>query len=262
MLFTANFENVISVTKDFILNFWKVITDYIAPLGDLCVVIITLVIFGFTYVSKKISLMSLGESFSVWDGYSVNVTLKNATLSDMSVKKVKLIFDDKQELTVNEYDTPVLIGPLKAIIFDGKKMSTKPFGDGFILYGHKVKAQITLADNRIIYAKMHKSIFRKKPKKEKVYESPFAINYTDGDKVITDHMLYKILIYKNDEFVTDIIVLKNGLMNKAVAGYNAIPPEHLKNKESVKTIVENMLKSKEFVIAVLDYSIESFHNRG
>ena len=248
------FKNVISCI-------WTIITGYIAPLGDFFVVIITLVLFVVTYISKKLSLMSFGESFSIWDGYSINVTLKNATLSDMSVKKVKLIFDDKRELTINTYDTPVLIGPLKSVVFESKKFSKRPCEGNFSLNGHKIKAQVTLSDNQVIFAKIHRRLF-KKTKKEKVYESPFFVNYTDGDKVITDHMLYKILIYKNDEFVTDIIVLKNGLMNKAIAGYNALPPEHLKSKEGVKAIVENMLKSKEFVIAVMDYSIESFHNRG
>lgn len=257
----ANFQNMIIAMKDFLFNFWKVITDYIAPLGDLCIVIITLIIFGFTYVSKKISIMSLGESFSVWEGYSINVTLKNATLSDMSVKKVKLIFDNKRELTINTYDTPVLIGPLKSVVFESPKHSKRPFDDLFRVNGHKIKAQITLADNQIIFAKMHKNLF-KKPKNEKIYECPVSINYADGDKVITDHMLYKILIYRNEEFVTDIIVLKNGLMNQTIAGYNALPKEKLQSKEQVKSAVESLLKSKKFVVDVLDYSIENFHNRG
>ena len=240
---------------------WNIVSNYISPLGDFCIVIITLVVFVFTYISKKVTILSVGESHSIWEGYSISLVLKNCTLADICVKNLSLIFDDKMEFTVNKYDIPVIIGALKTMTFESEKMSQNPFEEGFTLYRHKIRAKITLADNKIVFAKMKTAKFRKH-KNEKVYETPFFINYTDGDSVITEHMKYKAVIYKNDTFVTDIIILNNGLMNQAIAGYNAIPPESLRDTSTVKAAIESLLKSKDFTVVVLDYSIKSFHSRG
>lgn len=236
---------------------WNIIINYIAPLGDLCIVVITLVIFVFTYVIKKVSILSLGESHSIWDGYSLSVALKNCTLADICVKKVSLIFDEEFEIKVNEYETPIIIGALKTMSFESEKMSQEPFENGFTMHGHKIKAKIILSDSKIIYAKI-KTTKKRKLQKEKIYDQPLYINYKDGDRVITPQMKYKVVIYKNDTFVTDIIILKSGLMNQPIAGYNVIPPESLKSKNNVKAALETMLKSKDFTVVVLDYSIESF----
>ena len=78
-------------------------------------------------------------------------------------------------------------------------------------------------------------------------------------------ILFALTSFINDDFFHYYETMgeyKNGVMDQTIAGYNALPQEQLKSKEQVKSAVEELLKSKDFVVNVFDYSIENFHNRG
>ena len=236
---------------------WNVITEYVAPLADFFVVIISISIFGLTYVSKKISIVGFTEGIHVYEGYKVVLTLKNETLSDMSIKKVRMIIDDKSALLIKQYTSPHILGPLKALNFESDNYSISPIKDSFAFSGkHKVKAEITLSDDRIIFAKISKKLYFKRRNK-KSYETIHPLKVMDGDSLITESMLYKVLICKNEEMVDSFIILQHGSINKTINGCHCLPKECLQSKEMVKTKIEELYKNQDYTVEVYDHSIET-----
>lgn len=233
--------------------FFSILKEYISPLGDACILLLTIYTFYRTYVSKKINFLGFSLNSSIWDGFSIGVNIQNWSLSTISVNKIELVINEEIKITIKDFNDPLILEPLKSVKIESERNSEFPFKSSE-LFDSELKLQIYGFNGKVIESKFKRHT--KKPRNIKEYKQLSVVNKTFDGKVVTPNMKYKVYIFENGLLQESFIIMKRGLMEKHLWGFNVIPEEHLESKESLKEFLFSIIDKDKYTIDIVDLEKE------
>lgn len=207
-----------------------------------------------TFVSRKIKFFSYVHGRSIMEGEYISVAIQNWSLSAICIDEIQMIVADKYSVGIKKFDEPFLLEPLKSITIKSDNFSYNDVvsSTGFIQAPKKL--QIT-SGNQIIISKMKRRnvFFRKR----KYYQRSTNERYLINGKLITRNMQYIVYIYKNNEYIDQIIIFNGGRMSKSIDEKNSLPLEIMSDKNLIKDYLTPIFKKHDMDIRVDDYSIKA-----
>lgn len=207
-----------------------------------------------TFISRKIKFFSYVHGSSIMEGEYISVAIQNWSLSTICIDEIQMIVDDKYSVRIKKFDEPFVLEPLKSVTIKSDNFSYNEVVSNAEFIRAAKKLQIT-SGNQIIVSKMkRRNVFSRK---RKYYQPSTNERYLIGDKLITKNMQYIVYIYKNNEYVDQIIILNGGHMSKSIDGKNGLPLEIMSDKNLIRDYLTPIFKKHDMEIRVDDYSIKA-----
>lgn len=239
------------------IDYVQLFISILSGLMDAILFVIAIYTFYLTFVSNKISIITFGESFGMWESDKINFIIKNHSLKNQTIKSVHAVFDNKYRLEIRKYDLPFVLEPLRTM-----KVEMEPYTymDKFTLSSLcseytspiKIHLEITTDEQKKIYAKfkrIKKYNINKKANLEDIFISQKSVNGI----VVKDDYKY-VLYYKfGDEgqmqtaFINDF-----GFISTDVFGFNHIPAEYLQDEEKVSNCFMESCKRNNIQLVLYD----------
>lgn len=232
--------------------FFEMLRDYISPLGNTCILLLTIYTFYRTYISKKVKFFGYSVSNSVLEGFSIGINIQNWSLSTIAVSKIELVVDEKVKITINKFDDPLILEPLKSVKISSEQMSDSP-SELDNLFNSELKLLTHCFNGKVIISKIERHF---KPRKTKEYEQLTVFTKTYDGKIVTPNMKYKVYIYENDILQESFIILHGGVMEKCLGGFNVIPEECLKSKKNLKEFLFKYIDRNKYTIEIFDFELD------
>lgn len=210
------------------------IRNSISLLSDSCVLLITLYTFYLKFWCKKISFIQYSPTYSIFEGDHLSVVIENHTLSPICLDEVRMIYGNKYKLTMVKYDEPQSIEPLKTFVV---KMAPFSYLGGISfseLNGIQDKYLELSTSKGLIYTKLNKNVKIYKGNKNPAQIVMVAREFYNGHLIFPDTKY--ALSFRTKENLETIFINSNGLMSRAVGGFNAIPKEVINNKNEIEEI--------------------------
>ena len=234
-----------------ILKYIKEICTFIT---STLVSLIAIYTFYRTFISKKIKFLAYGIGSSVWEGENISVSIQNWTLSTIGIESISLIFDDKYAVLVKKFDEPFVLEPLQSATVKSDNFTDNALLSG-VEYLNMSKKLYIKTGSYIIISKMKKA--RKRKHTLSSYQPVTNFECKNGDNLVTQAMRYMVTIIKDHKIVQEIIILKNGSMNCVINGWNALPPEAMRDIKTVQNYFNKLLNDESMQVKVYNYSVET-----
>ncbi|MCL2760252.1 MAG: hypothetical protein FWD70_01220 [Desulfuromonadales bacterium] len=229
----------------------------ISGLTSAVLLLIAIYTFYLTFISKRITIPSVGFSFHHWESDSIVIVLKNKTLQAFTINEIHAVFDNKYRIKICKYDIPILLRPYNSIIV---KMDPFTRMDGFHLSdfqkmemaGKDIYFEIKTDEHKIIYShfkgnkqrkykiwdnSINVSLWREKHKDRDSLINVFILAIKLGDIVLRDDYAY-ILEYRTseDHVIQTAFINDGGIISTCIFGFNAIPKEDLLDVKKIRNI--------------------------
>lgn len=233
-------------------GFWDWIESFATILGNAGIFFITAYGFWLTYFSKNIKITSVGSSSSIYFGYAKNCTIYNKTLSPLIIEKIKIVYDNKYEVTIKDFkDEPLTIESFKAGYIKGDRY-TSLSEDIDEFFAKDVYYKIETPGKELII-KSHGKI----NKKAKLITVCTSHRYFDNVVVSKDVRYVLIYWLKDSKEFKKVYILDNGMMDKNIFNFNVLPEEVLGNEKAMVRFFKNNFKNPDinFVIHDIDTKI-------
>ena len=224
---------------------------------DTVLFLIAIYTFYLKFISDKISIITFGESFGMWECDNINFIIKNHSLKSQIIKDVDVVFDNKYRLHLRKYDLPFVLEPLRTM-----KIEMEPYThmDKFTLSGlcsdytspFKIHLVITTDEGKKIYAKL-KRIKKYNINKKAKLEDIFLMKKIVNGIVVRDDYKY-VLYYKfgKDGQMQTAFINNCGFISTDVFGFNHIPAEYLKDEKKVRDCFEESCERNNISLALYD----------
>ena len=255
-------ESVIKKATDIAITFEDIymFVDLIGIVLGIIVSITAIIVFVRTYITKNIVFLNWANSCSLTDGYQFGVTLQNKGLSTVSIKKIVLCLDD-EHIVIKEILSPmfeqedddIVVKPFHTVKIISEGASIPLFENELLSNCKKMALKIEFSDGTTKIIK-YKTQNRKKSRdnEKRAYRDYFS------NILITGFLKYVVE-------VTDLLgqkksfgIYSNGYIKEEFFGIKSIPSEWMKNKDSIKSFLEDNIKGSVFSIKVFKVESQEF----
>lgn len=215
------------------------IRDWIGFASDMCVLVITIYTFYKTFIYSRLSLLQIKSYFTNTNGESHQVILLNKKMSPIVVTGVRLIIDEKYLFTFSQNEP---------IVIDG--YSTYAFSSGDIGYiepeirivgNDNVIVEITQEYKRKVYLKRDRKLWYYSKKKLETMERVICITNLYNDKIIPRNAKYVLVTNMEGKENETSFIFSSGKMTTDIVGYNGLPEEVTKTKETLENFLHEWL---------------------
>ncbi len=213
--------------------------------------------FYLTFISDKISIITFGESFGMWESDKINFIIKNHSLKSQIIKDVHVVFDNKYRLHLRKYDLPFVLEPLRTMKIE---MEPYTYMDKFTLselcsdYTSPIKIhlEITTDEQKKIYSKF-KDVKKYNINKKAILEDIFVSKKIVNGIVVRDDYKY-VLYYKlgEDGQMQTAFINNFGFISTDVFGFNHIPAEYLKDEKKVSDCFKESCERNNIGLVLYD----------
>lgn len=207
---------------------FNIIVGIVSIIANICILILTGMTAYFTMFSKKIVVGSRGFSDSIFDGYTIEITIENKTLRTIPVTAIYFLYkiDNKWfNVSLFDFDSPTLIGSKEI-----RKIKTKVFTriSGIKDYSDFVRKStiVVMSGSDYIWTVKNKEnkLLREQFKNHDI-ENLTIFHAEHNGVVLSDNVKY-IINYRevvNGKYSYEtVFVSKFGLMNKTIKGVNNV----------------------------------------
>jgi hypothetical protein len=222
--------------------------------ADICILLITIYTFHFSFVSKKIKFITFGQSSSNSEGESFSVVIENKTAKAIVIKEMFIIVNNEYKIGVKRYDTPLILSP-----FHTERIETEKFSymvPEVKFNGNDIILQVNTSNKKIFLKFGEKIPNITKDMKNSPNNVTKVRNEYNG-KVVPQMAKYVLNISING-IKKVVFIFKTGLMTEEVLGYNVIPNDVTVDKESLEKFFQNWLEKYkiEFYIEELEDNLK------
>lgn len=212
-------------------------------LGNFGIFFITAYGFWLSFFSKNIKVTSIGENLSRFFGNYINCTIMNKTLSPIVINEIKAVYDNKYEVTVKKFaDEPLVIEPFRACNITGDQYSS--LSEEFSKFGNVYFKLLT--PEKTLFIK-YKGKIKKKAKLEIVMHN---VNRFD-DVVLSEQVKYVLVYwYKGEKELHKIYITKDGVMDKNLKDFNALPQNILGKPEVMVEVFKNTFNNENWCFQI------------
>ncbi len=233
------------------------IMEIINFLGNLSVVIITVMTFYLTIWSNKISIIGLRENFSAFYGKEIFLQVKNHTLHPICINTVALYYLRGGQIVkrkLREFDISFVIPQWEIATFSSKRYTDveaedldmfEPFLAEFCCGTKTVyayKGNLPVIEKKRFLRIAHRAI------KRKAYEIVTVETCAHNQKVLSPSVKYAVAIKTKSGEYQQSHVTDYGFMSNDIFGYNALPKEACKNEESLKELLISEFGLDEVIV--------------
>ena len=216
-------------------SLFRWVLDILYLLGGLGIYVLTLYTFYLKFISKKIKCLGFSSTNHKYFGSNISTTIENLSLSNISIHKAKIVYNNKYIITIAIFDEPLILEPFKACNLKGKSFS----------YTSPELQDINKRDVYLILKTSKGEIFAKfRGKINKKEELIVISSHTDkyNNQIMSKNVKY-ILCYKgNDNELKTVFIDSVGLMSDEVMNFNAIPEKIILNRNAVKDLFKNIFE--------------------
>lgn len=220
------------------------IRNWVTFAADICILLITLYTFYFTFLSQKIAILSYGKS-SGNSGDSYNVILENKTLSPIAVKKVSMIIDDRWKFIIKDYNVPLIIQPFSVELIEQEKYGYMENEKYF--KNKKIVFEVETSKYKL-YRKFNKKIIIVSKQMKKILYNCSTITSHYGDIMLFPNTKYVIDVFFNEKFIKTVQIFDSGIMVGDINGINAVESEYIDNINMVRDILNEVIKDTKYSI--------------
>lgn len=208
-------------------------------LGNIGIFAITAYGFWLRYFSKNIKITSIGENYSRFFGGYTSCTIMNKTLSPIVVSKIQAVYNNQYEFTIKEYkEAPLIVEPFRGYHIIGDKYSY--LSDKFDILGDVYFKLHT--PEEVLFIKCRGKV-KKKSKLNIVSRHVKSFNGI----VVSEKVKYVLVCCRRGKSeLRYIYITDDGLMDKKLKNFNALPEEILGDSEKMVEIFKKTLNEEDW----------------
>jgi len=240
------------------MNNWVNAATLISGITSAILFLIAAYTFYLTFLSKKISLKSIGFHTSIFQSNNIILLVKNETLSPIYVKQAHLIIERKYSLFIRSWETPLIIKPFEVIRIDMKPFSEflgPTFNEIEDIY---IKSKISdfyvelQTEDNTLTCDSKWSKRGKHPHWNELEVVTVLTREPHNGKLVKPDFAYAVDYIRNNELHTAFIS-DMGLISEPLNGYNALPHEIINNPDKVNQIIEELLAPLEIKFRLIKF---------
>lgn len=238
-----------SSTYSWFVNNVNDIRSWVTFGADISILLITIYTFYFTFISRKIAVLSYGKSLGN-AGENYHVMLENKTLSPIAIKKVSMIIDNKWKVTMKEYDIPLIIQPFSVELVEQNKYGFMENEDKF--KKNKIVFEI-MTTSKNLYIPFQKKFIKTSRNMKQMPHNCMAIANYYGDTLLLHKTKYVLNVYYDSKFKDVIQIFETGLMTGDINTINALKVNDINDKEEVVNLLNQIIKDTKFSVQLIEH---------
>ncbi|WP_143560689.1 MULTISPECIES: hypothetical protein [unclassified Sporosarcina] len=166
--------------------------------------------------------------------------MENKSLSPLVIEEICLIIENEHKVQLAKYGSPLILDAFKAkkIIAD-RYSYTRP--DISPLIGKSVVLEVKTSKK-----KLYIHTYKRTPKASKEMRNNSCnvskITNTYNGKIVPEKAKFVLFVFK-EEWEKTIFVFKTGVLTEEIQGYNGLPEEAVKDKESLILFLDSWFES-------------------
>ena len=233
-------------------------------LANICVLFLTAMTFYLTVMSNKLKFVSLGFSYSAFNGDTISLNLENATLHPICISSIALI----KKMPDGAYHSIDLISYDDPLVIEGRrvaKITTKPYtyilGLDFVTDIHKDAIFCIKSGSKTLFVKPYKKAplkeVKKLHKKHHIFQPLSVMRSEFNHQVISRNVRYAVHIRTGENSCdwNTILLTKHGFLDGTICGHNGLDTSKYDSTETLKSYLINT-----FNIPSEDINVQPINN--
>ncbi|MBI9013867.1 MAG: hypothetical protein JEZ08_16655 [Clostridiales bacterium] len=180
---------------------------------------------------------------------SMYIVIENKSLSPISITEIMCLFENRYKFLFKRFNTPLIISPFTTSLIEMEHFSSiSKFSMEKLTFQIKTSKnnkcirfgkKFFIISRKLIRSKSNLTVLTKKYN-GKIYDlgTKFVLEFVDESKIET------------------IFIHKGGIMSEAVLGYNGIPSTEMNDIESVRKILDSLLRKKGIDYKLTELNLE------